>query len=65
MDLNYIGLGAYRDTSTKKDISGILGDKVEELAKISVHPVAVIGGVRLDDSFENVSYKVIGSGLIK
>lgn len=64
MDLNYIGLGAYRDTSTKKDISGVLGNKVEDLAKISVHPVAVIGGVKLEDKFENISYKVIGSGLI-
>jgi len=64
MDLNYIGLGAYRDTSTKKDISGVLGNKVENLAKNSVHPVAVIGGVKLDDSFENISYKVIGSGLL-
>ncbi|WP_373071132.1 thiamine phosphate synthase [Sulfurimonas sp.] len=65
MDLNYIGLGAYRDTSTKKDISGVLGDKVEELAKVSVHPVAVIGGVKLEDQFENISYKVIGSGLLR
>jgi thiamine-phosphate pyrophosphorylase len=65
MDLNYIGLGAYRDTSTKKDISSVLGNKVEELAKLSVHPVAVIGGVKLEDKFESISYKVIGSGLIK
>lgn len=65
MDLNYIGLGAYRDTSTKKDISGVLGDKVEELGAKSIHPVAVIGGVRLEDNFNNISYKVIGSGLLK
>lgn len=65
MDLNYIGLGAYRDTSTKKDISGVLGKKVEELSQKSIHPVAVIGGVQLDDKFDNVSYKVIGSGLLK
>jgi thiamine-phosphate pyrophosphorylase len=64
MDLNYIGLGAYRSTSTKKDISGILGKKVEELALKSNHPVAVIGGVSLKDEFENISYKVIGSGLL-
>jgi thiamine-phosphate pyrophosphorylase len=65
MDLNYIGLGAFRNTSTKKDISGVLGKKVEELAKKSVYPVAVVGGVKLEDKFENISYRVIGSGLLK
>lgn len=65
MDLNYIGLGAYRNTSTKKDISGVLGDKVESLAAKSKHFVGVIGGVKLDDEFENIRYKVIGSGLLK
>jgi len=65
MDLNYIGLGAYRDTSTKKDISVVLGDKVEDLALKSTHPVAVIGGVKLSDKFKNVSYKVIASGLFQ
>ena len=65
LDLNYIGLGAYRDTSTKKDISSVLGNKVDEIASKSIHPVAVIGGVKLEDSFENISYKVIGSGLLK
>lgn len=65
MDLNYIGLGAYRNTSTKKDISGVLGEKVNSLASKSRHFVGVIGGVRLDDKFENIRYKVIGSGLLK
>ncbi len=65
MDLNYIGLGAYRDTSTKKDITGVLGNRVEDLAKNSVNPVAVIGGVKLSDKFENISYKAIGSDLLK
>ncbi|QFR49364.1 thiamine phosphate synthase [Sulfurimonas lithotrophica] len=64
LDLNYIGLGAYRDTSTKKDISAVLGDKIENIASKSIHPVAVIGGVKLEDKFENISYKVIGSGLL-
>ena len=63
MDLNYIGLGAYRDTSTKQDISGILGDRLDAIAKLSNHYVAAIGGVRLDDQFKNVTYHVIGSGL--
>jgi thiamine-phosphate pyrophosphorylase len=63
MDLNYIGLGAYRDTSTKTDISNVLGEKLDEIAKLSKHYVAAIGGVRMDDRFDNVTYHVIGSGL--
>jgi len=65
MDLNYIGLGAYRDTKTKKDISGVLGDKLDEIASKSKHFVGAIGGVKFSDSFSNVRYNVIGSGLIK
>ena len=64
MDLNYIGLGAYRDTSTKTDIKSVLGDNLDAIAKLSDHYVAAIGGVKLDDSFENVTYHVIGSGLV-
>ena len=65
MDLNYIGLGAYRDTSTKSDISGVLGDELDRIAAKSKHYVAAIGGVRLDDKFDNVRYHVIGSGLFR
>ena len=64
LDLNYIGLGAYRDTSTKKDISLTLGDSLDGLAGLSTHLVAAIGGVKLDDTFKNVEYHVIGSGLL-
>ncbi|MEO1937707.1 MAG: thiamine phosphate synthase [Sulfurimonas sp.] len=64
MDLNYIGLGAYRDTATKSDISHVLGDKLDEIAKLSKHYVAAIGGVKMDDKFEHVTYHVIGSGLL-
>lgn len=64
MDLNYIGLGAYRNTSTKTDISEVLGDKLDEIASKSKHFVAAIGGVKLDDEFLHVRYNVIGSGLI-
>jgi len=64
MDLNYIGLGAFRDTSTKKDIAGVLGSSLDNIASNSNHLVAVIGGVRLDDKFDNVTYHVIGSGLV-
>jgi len=64
LDLDYIGLGAYRDTSTK-DVTHLVGDKASYLAKISRHPVGLIGGVKLNDSVENISYYVIGSGLLK
>lgn len=63
LDLNYIGLGAYRATSTKKE-AGVLGDALDGLAKRSAHPVAAIGGVKTDDIFEYVTYHVIGSGLL-
>jgi len=65
MDLNYIGLGAYRETATKQDISGVLGDKLDDIAKLSKHYVAAIGGLKLDDSFKNVAYHVVGSGLLE
>jgi thiamine-phosphate pyrophosphorylase len=62
LELNYIGLGAYRATGTKK-VAHILGDRLDALAAASEHPVAAIGGVRADDRFEYVTYHVIGSGL--
>jgi len=62
LDLNYIGLGAYKQTKTKS-VTNILGSDLDEIAKFSTHKVAAIGGVKLDDSFENVSYLVVGSGL--
>lgn len=65
MDLNYIGLGAYRNTNTKNDVSVILGDKLDALAALSKHLVGAIGGVKLDDKFTHVTYHVIGSGLVK
>lgn len=65
LDLNYIGLGAYRATDTKKDISGVLGDSLESIASKSKHLVAAIGGVKLEDEFTHATYSVIGSGLLK
>ncbi|WP_297483536.1 thiamine phosphate synthase, partial [Sulfurimonas sp.] len=64
MDLNYIGLGAFRETSTKTDITSVLGAELDKIAAHSKHLVAAIGGVKLDDNFENVTYNVIGSGLL-
>jgi len=65
MDLNYIGLGPYRNTATKKDIKNLLGKELDSIAKFSKHYVAAIGGVRFDDRFQNVTYHVIGSGLLQ
>lgn len=62
LDIDYIGLGAYRNTDTKSDAQ-VLSDSLDSLASISLHPVAAIGGVRLDDRFRHVTYNVIGSGL--
>ncbi len=64
LDLNYIGLGAYRDTTTKKDVSSVLGDKLDAIAAKSTHLVAAIGGVKKDDTFKHIRYHVIGSGLV-
>jgi len=64
MDLNYIGLGAFRDTSTKKDIAGVLGSSLDDIASKSKHFVGAIGGVKMDDQFKNITYHVIGSGLV-
>lgn len=62
LDLDMIGLGAYRATSTK-DVDTILGDKASYLAKISKHPVCLIGGVQKSDLVENISFNVISSDL--
>ena len=37
LDLDMIGLGAYKNTNTK-DVSTVLGEKIVYLAKISTHP---------------------------
>jgi thiamine-phosphate pyrophosphorylase len=63
LDVNYIGLGAYRVTSTKSDAK-VLGEELDSLASHSKHPVAAIGGVKLDDTFNHVTYHVIASGLL-
>jgi len=63
LPLSYIGLGAYRQTSTK-ETSNILGDKIIDLIKYSYHPVAVIGGVKIYDKIP-ANFKVIGSDICK
>lgn len=62
LDINYVGLGAYRATNTK-DVSTILGDSLDEIASTSNYPVAAIGGVKLNESFKNATYLVVGSAL--
>ena len=61
--LSYIGLGAYRKTSTK-ETSNILGEKIIELIKYSNHPVAIIGGVKIYDKIP-AKFKVVGSDICK
>ena len=61
--LSYIGLGAYRPTSTK-DTDNIIGEKVIDLIKYSYHPVAVIGGVKIYDKIPS-KFKVIGSDICR
>ena len=65
LDINYIGLGAFRATTTKNDVQGTLGDTLDKIASKSKHLVGAIGGVTLEDDFEHVTYSVIGSGLLK
>jgi len=65
LDLDYIGLGAYRATHTKSE-ANVGGISLIEAASHSIHPVGMIGGVTLDDRFEKpIVYKVIGSGLYR
>jgi thiamine-phosphate pyrophosphorylase len=64
LDLDYIGLGAYRTTTTK-DVVNKLGNTISYLAKISKHPVGAIGGIKINDEIENISYYVIGNGLLE
>jgi len=63
LPLSYIGLGAYRPTSTKKT-DNILGENIIELIKYSYHPVAVIGGVKIYDKIPS-KFKVVGSDICR
>ena len=61
LDLDMIGLGAYRNTNTK-EVDTLLGDNITYLAKISKHPVCAIGGVKISDKIKNITFNVVGSG---
>lgn len=62
LDIDMIGLGAYKATSTK-DVPNLLGSKISYLAKVSKHPVCGIGGVSVDEKIDNIAFNVVGSGL--
>ncbi len=62
LSLDYIGLGAYKNTLTK-DVSNILGKAISDIAKHSKHPVGAIGGVKVSDDIPNITYNVVGSNL--
>jgi thiamine-phosphate pyrophosphorylase len=62
LDIDYIGLGAFRTTSTKED-AAVLGESLGDLARLSLKPVGAIGGVRVNDEIDNVTYAVIGSDI--
>ncbi len=62
LDLNYIGLGAYRDTKTK-DVSTLLGSSISLIAKNSRHKVAAIGGVKRSDKIKHIDFLVLGSDI--
>ena len=65
LDIDYIGLGAYRSTDTKSDAE-VKGDALLEIARVSRHPVAIIGGVKLSDRFDkSIRYSVVGSDIIE
>ena len=63
LELDYIGLGACRSTFTKSDANVLGCEKISEMATSSRHPVAAIGGVRLDDDLPNVTWLAVGSAL--
>ncbi len=62
LEVDYIGLGAYRATSTKADAS-VLKESLSGLARLSFKPVGAIGGVRVDDEIDGVTYAVVGNDL--
>lgn len=62
LNINYIGLGAYRATNTKV-VESTLGDRLDQLAAKSTNPVAAIGGVTFNDDFAHVTYRVVGRAM--
>jgi len=65
LDVDYIGLGAYAKTGTKKDAKVLGKRKIKRLIPHSNKKVAVIGGVKLKDKIKGATYKVVGSDICK
>jgi thiamine-phosphate pyrophosphorylase len=63
-DIDYIGVGAYRQTNTKK-VNRILGEHISYMAKISKHKVCAIGGVKTDDHIDGVDCLAICGDLFR
>ena len=64
LDIDYIGLGAFRATGTKTD-AAVLGEDLDTLAALSRRPVAAIGGVTFGDRFEHARMRVMGRALFE
>jgi len=66
LDIDYIGLGAYRNSGTKS-VSSVGGERLVSYASASLHPVAIIGGIDWSDEFPEdiISYRVMGSALFE
>ena len=62
-DIDYIGIGAYRDTTTKQ-VDSVLGERISYMAKISHHKTCAIGGVKPGDYIAHIDYLAICSGLL-
>ncbi len=61
-DKSLIGLGAYRATSTKDD-ANVLKESLSDLVRLFFKPVGAIGGVRVDDEIDGVTFAVVGNDL--
>lgn len=75
MPIDYVGVGPYRFTNTKKDLSPILGidgvkQIIHELAQMKPHlPVVAVGGIKLSDlevlGSVGIAGVALSSGLIE
>ena len=63
LDLDYVGLGAYRVSSTK-EVVHVLGESLGDIATKSKHKVVAIGGIRVFEPIENVWLRAVGSDLL-
>lgn len=63
LDIDYIGLGAFRKTKTKDTKNFLNKEALSKLINLSKHPVALIGGVRVYDKID-ADFKAIGRDLI-